>query len=255
MKVFISSTSEFNNEGRALEEYLNKSKYNAFYYLNKPAGNGNPRAECIRLVRESRIFVCLIGSDYGYIDKEKNISAVEIEFDTAISCPQPYLTVLMLKNFETGEIEDERQIQFRDRVSTWEKGKWCDVFDTTEKLIINVSSSISKWINDTYRNWLFNTYVIVRERVKEYARQLKQEEADNEKWEKSKIIGNGLITGLGLAALIVAMQIIYFPFEILIFSLFIICLPLTITLVISVVGVLLRTKDGKLRKSRQTGRG
>ncbi|MCF6342249.1 MAG: DUF4062 domain-containing protein [Bacteroidales bacterium] len=101
-KIFISSVqSEFSEERKALHDYLIADPllgkfFEPFLFELLPAMDQGASAVYLREVRESDIYLCLLGLDYGFEDKE-GVSPTEREFDYATALHKTRLVFLSSK--------------------------------------------------------------------------------------------------------------------------------------------------------------
>ncbi len=90
LQVFISSVqSEFADERKALADYLRNDPllgtfFEPFIFEEVPANTHHPGAVYLKEVKDSAVYIGLLGKQYGYEDKE-GISPTEHEYDKAKS--------------------------------------------------------------------------------------------------------------------------------------------------------------------------
>jgi len=86
-KIFISSVQkEFEDERKALKDFINgdflcRRYFDVFLFEDIPAQDRNPEQLYLEEVKDSDIYVCLLGNEYG--TENKGISPTEQEFDVA----------------------------------------------------------------------------------------------------------------------------------------------------------------------------
>lgn len=131
-KVFISSTlKDLKIERDALKRTIvNDLKYNCYAF--ESGGSGHPaRTTVLDHLRNSDIYVCIIGERYGYKIEGTNISATEDEYNHAKKWDKKIL--VYLKETEREKETDE----FLERVRDYEEGTITQTFKTNNELINN----------------------------------------------------------------------------------------------------------------------
>jgi len=143
--VFISSTSDLSEERKALLANLG-SLYEPYLFEEDRARRGSPEERCREMIESSNVFVGILGATYGTpFPGDRQRSIVEWEIDTARQCEDVEI-MAFLKKLPPGAEIDPRQQQLLDRVSAFESGFWCKVFESTESLVQLVRSSLEGWL-------------------------------------------------------------------------------------------------------------
>jgi hypothetical protein len=143
--VFISSTSDLSAERKALLANLG-TLYEPYLYEEDRARRGSPEERCREMIERSNVFVGILGAAYGTpFPADPQRSIVEWEIDTARRCEGVEI-MAFLKKLPPGTAVDPRQKQLLDRVSAFESGFWCKVFESTESLVQLVRSSLEGWL-------------------------------------------------------------------------------------------------------------
>ena len=105
-KIFISSVQkEFANERRMLSNYLQKDAllgkyFDVFVFENLPAKDNLPEKVYIEEVKNSDIFLLLLGKEYGY-ELADGISPTQKEYEAATESSKYRLAFLL--HAETSE--------------------------------------------------------------------------------------------------------------------------------------------------------
>lgn len=94
LRVFISSTSDMRPYRMIIKEQVDSCAMFADMYEFWGQGNDYPRDLCCKHVLESDIFVCILGSQYGYVEPCWGLSMTEIEYRTAEQCDMPILVYI-----------------------------------------------------------------------------------------------------------------------------------------------------------------
>jgi hypothetical protein len=143
--VFISSTSDLAEERKALLASLGPL-YEPYLYEEDRARRGSPEERCREMIESSHVFVGILGSTYGTpFPSDPQRSIVEWEIDTARQCRDVEI-MAFLKRMPPGAEVDPRQKRLLDRVTAFESGFWCKVFESTESLVQLVRSSLEGWL-------------------------------------------------------------------------------------------------------------
>ncbi|HEX7183541.1 MAG TPA: DUF4062 domain-containing protein [Thermoanaerobaculia bacterium] len=143
--VFISSTSDLSEERKALLANLG-SLYEPYLYEEERARRGSPEERCREMIESSHVFVGVLGATYGTpFPSDPQRSIVEWEIDTARQCEDVEI-MAFLKKLPPGAEVDPRQKQLLDRVTAFESGLWCKVFESTDSLVQLVRSSLEGWL-------------------------------------------------------------------------------------------------------------
>jgi hypothetical protein len=143
--VFISSTSDLSAERKALLANLG-SLYEPYLFEEDRARRGSPEERCREMIERSNVFVGILGASYGTpFPGDPQRSIVEWEIETARRCEDVEI-MAFLKKLPPGTAVDPRQKQLLDRVSGFESGFWCKVFESTESLVQLVRSSLEGWL-------------------------------------------------------------------------------------------------------------
>jgi len=95
LKVFISSTSDMQVFRKVMENRVESCEMYADMYERWGQGNDYPRDICCMHVLQSDIFVCILGSRYGFIEPLWNKSMTEIEYRIASYAGIPALIYIM----------------------------------------------------------------------------------------------------------------------------------------------------------------
>lgn len=142
-KVFISSNQTEFAEYRQLikEEFENdfflKSFFKAFLFENSPSSGLSPENTYFEEVRNSDIYIGLIGSDYGNI-KESGLSATEEEYDEFHASNEH--SFFYIKNVDKRDAESERFI-----LKIQPDNKYT-FFNDEKELIDEIKKSLVKFI-------------------------------------------------------------------------------------------------------------
>jgi hypothetical protein len=133
IQVFISSTSDLREERETIAAAL-PGGFKAYLYEKDRSRREAPKIRLERVLAQSDVFACILGSKYGsvYSDSKDLRSIVEWEFETASRDDRTEILVY-LKNLDSKLIEEE-QHRFRERVSKFEDGCWVKDFDTADSL-------------------------------------------------------------------------------------------------------------------------
>ena len=125
LKVFISSTSDMKAYRTVIRERVLALGMYPDMYEMWGQGNDYPRDMCCKHVLDSDIFICILGSKYGFVEPIWNKSMTEIEYRIASTVGIPIL--IYIKNDYKEKIEelsDEdriialRQLNFIDELIT-----------------------------------------------------------------------------------------------------------------------------------------
>ena len=91
LRVFISSTSDMSSYRNLIKEcVLNCEMYPEMYEM-WGLEDKYPRDMCVQHVLNSDIFVCILGSNYGFVEPAWDMSMTEIEYRTAVVAGLPIL--------------------------------------------------------------------------------------------------------------------------------------------------------------------
>ena len=143
--VFISSTSDLSEERKALLADL-VGHYEPSLYEEEGAQRGSPEERCREMIESSQVFVGILGASYGTpFPGDPQRSIVEWEIDTARQCEDVEI-MTFLKKLPPGAEVDPRQKRLLDRVTAFESGFWCKVFESTESLVHLVRQSLESWL-------------------------------------------------------------------------------------------------------------
>lgn len=125
LKVFISSTSDMKAYRDVIRERVLALGMYPDMYEMWGQGNDYPRDMCCRHVLDSDIFICILGSKYGFVEPIWNKSMTEIEYRIASNAGIPIL--IYIKNDYREKMEElsnedknitSRQLNFIDELLT-----------------------------------------------------------------------------------------------------------------------------------------
>lgn len=125
LKVFISSTSDMKVYRDVIRERVLALGMYPDMYEMWGQGNDYPRDMCCKHVLDSDIFICILGSKYGFVEPIWNKSMTEIEYRIASNAGIPIL--IYIKNDYREKIEELpnedknitlRQLNFIDELLT-----------------------------------------------------------------------------------------------------------------------------------------
>jgi len=112
LEVFISSTSDMKPYRDIIREQVEACEMYPDMYEKWGQGNAYPRDMCCQHVLNADIFVCVLGANYGFVEKIWNKSMTEIEYRIAVKAGIPIL-IYILDDTETQNIgnvtDSERQ--------------------------------------------------------------------------------------------------------------------------------------------------
>jgi hypothetical protein len=116
LNIFISSVyREFVTERRALDDQIRKLQ-DLFVGMEVFGSDPEKPADyCVRRVKESDLYVGIIGNDYGSIDKASGLSFTQLEYDAAVAAHVPCLIYFKAS---TDEVTDDRLSRFRQQLRT-----------------------------------------------------------------------------------------------------------------------------------------
>jgi len=145
--LFISSTSDLKAERQALEQELH-SLYKLFLYEDfgaggDSAGHTSPEDILREQLKKTDVFICLLGSRYGSIYKDKSI--VEWEFATARSF-QGVQIMPFIKVVPPEQIEARQNSFIQSLTGFGPGGMWCERFDSAPNLVKLVREALEKWL-------------------------------------------------------------------------------------------------------------
>ncbi|GEM_PF-4464592 len=141
MKVFISSTVKDLKDYRlCLIKGLQKISLKVVAMELWAASSSTPLNVCLKNVRDSDVFVCLIGHHYGSIDKKTGLSFTELEYKEAIKRKKKCLVFLLnKKSTRSFNINAKKLKRF---VANLKKKCFCRQFSSQKELTELVVSSI-----------------------------------------------------------------------------------------------------------------
>lgn len=125
LKVFISSTSDMKAYRDVIRERVLALGMYPDMYEMWGQGNDYPRDMCCKHVLDSDIFICILGSKYGFVEPIWNKSMTEVEYRIASNAGIPIL--IYIKNDYREKIEELpnedknitlRQLNFIDELLT-----------------------------------------------------------------------------------------------------------------------------------------
>src|SRR5216684_3925405 len=96
IKAFVSSTFiDLESHRRAVREGIRKLEAYDVSMENLGSRDERPKDECLRLVKESDLFVGIYAHRYGYVPDGDSISLTEAEYDTATIAGLPRFIYLV----------------------------------------------------------------------------------------------------------------------------------------------------------------
>ncbi len=101
IKVFVSSTSDMAKYRDIIKKQISDLRMLPISYDNWSQEDIYPRDICCQQVMASNIFVCLLGSNYGFVEPKWCMSMTEIEYRVAVKSGIPIL-IYILKDYEKG---------------------------------------------------------------------------------------------------------------------------------------------------------
>lgn len=142
-KVFISSVIHgFTDERQAAESAVKSLGLLPIMAEQFGAQPLSPRHACLQGVRKSDLFLSILGDRYGD-ETDSGKSPCEEEFDEARQGGLPIF--IFIKNCE----RDEKQEAFKERITSYEKGYFVRLFDSTDKLFRQITESLSQYSSTT----------------------------------------------------------------------------------------------------------
>jgi len=150
--VFISSTFEDLKEYRlAVQNVLVRLETVVKGMEHFGSSPNSPKDECLKIVNESKIFILIVGTRYGYIDNSSGKSMVEIEYLEAKKSNLPILVYVLNtelqpvlpKYVDIGEKADKLKL-FKESLV---KNHLCSLFTTPEDLALKVAQDLPEQLN------------------------------------------------------------------------------------------------------------
>jgi len=142
-KVFISSVIHgFTDERQAAESAVKSLGLLPIMAEQFGAQPLSPRHACLQGVRRSDLFLAILGNRYGD-ETDSGKSPCEDEFDEARQGGLPIF--IFIKDCE----RDEKQEAFKERITSYEKGYFVRLFDSTDKLFRQITESLSQYSSTT----------------------------------------------------------------------------------------------------------
>ncbi len=114
--------------------------------------HGSPKDECLKVVSESKIFICIIGLKYGSLDEETGCSFVELEYEKAQEEKLPTLIYLLdegkqpilTQYIDTGK-KAKKLLEFKEMLK---KKHTVSFFTTPEDLSQKVSYDLPEVLSE-----------------------------------------------------------------------------------------------------------
>ena len=147
-RIFISSTSDLEDERLALNADL-LPHFEPYLYERDRARGKSPEDHCQRMIDQSDVFILLLGQSYGTPIPNENRSIVEWEFDTASNRADLEL-LAFVRQMALFKINDVRQKQLIERVTTFRGGIWCNYYTSSQDLVVKVKDSLMQWLVEFY---------------------------------------------------------------------------------------------------------
>ena len=154
-QVFISSTSEFAAERRALADKLRalgEFRVEPFIYEEESLPGTSPEKHCEAKLRASEIVVLILGTKYGTSFPGRPMSIVEWEYERAkeldSATVQPYI-----HRVPDPAAVDPRQTEFIKRVTDFREGTWSRFFNAADELVNGVVDDVKRWRLDSWQRW------------------------------------------------------------------------------------------------------
>jgi hypothetical protein len=142
-KVFISSViQDFTDEREAAESAVKSLGLLPIMAEQFSAQPLSPRRACLQGVKKSDLFLAIIGNRYGN-ETDSGNSPCEEEFEEARQMGLPIF--IFIKNCK----RDKKQEDFKERITSYEKGYFVRYFDTTDNLFRQVTESLSQYSSTT----------------------------------------------------------------------------------------------------------
>lgn len=135
-KVFISSVMKgFADERKAAKsavESLDMQPIMAEHFSAKPY---SPRTACVEGVKNSDIYLGILGAGYGSV-ANSGLSVTEEEFNMARQCGIPILWFVM------NCAREPQQEEFYKRISAYEEGYYVNFFNSTTDLVTKITKTL-----------------------------------------------------------------------------------------------------------------
>src|SRR6266446_7552756 len=150
-QVFISSTSEFAAERKALAQALQSLPdfdFHPFIYEQEAAGPSSPEKHCRAMLDQSEIVVLILGASYGSAFPDRSISIVEWEYEYAKEKDKE------LKGYvrdPPAATVDPNQAVFMARVRGFRSGSWMRMFSQAPELTDKVVADVKQWRLDSWK--------------------------------------------------------------------------------------------------------
>jgi hypothetical protein len=146
--VFISSTSDLEEERRAVAEAL-PSSFDLYLHEKDQAGWGVPEQRIRGVIEDADVFVGVLGPNYGSAlqSDSQGRSIVEWEFDTALARKDLPMRAFL----KAGALEaatSERQKEFLARIKAFRDGSWCQSYTVASELPALVLDSLLALLAD-----------------------------------------------------------------------------------------------------------
>lgn len=143
-RIFLSSTSDLKPERTELVSVLGRL-YEVYSYDQDRARRQSPESHCRKMIKESHVFLGVLGTRYGSRFPGSDRSIVEWEFDTARAEDGVEL-LNFVKTPEPNQAVDPEQQAFIDRISDFSGGLWCEWYETPAELVERARNALESWL-------------------------------------------------------------------------------------------------------------
>lgn len=193
-QVFISSTSEFAAERKALAgaiAAMQDMDFHPYIYEEEALPGTSAEQQCARRLRESELVLLLVGSAFGTCFPKRDRSIVQWEYEYAKELPRPVHPYL--RRAPEASI-DPRQKEFITELTDFSRGTWSRFFDSEQQLL--------EWSMNDLRRWRIDSWQLHKE-----------ERSARQRWKDRIVLGAGALVSVGLVTALIAGVLTDVPME------------------------------------------
>jgi hypothetical protein len=148
IKVFVSSTfTDLEEHRRAVREGIRRLDLHDISMENFGSRDEQPKDECLRLVKESDLFVGIYAHKYGFIPPGDQISLTEAEYEAATIAGLPRFVYIIDKKqpwLEEHMDDGENKAQFKRFKSSLLTKHMCQTFQSEDNLTAKVLADLGR---------------------------------------------------------------------------------------------------------------
>ena len=149
LRVFVSSTSEFRPERKAIRKCL-ADKYDVYLYEEARSEGNTPRKQLVIELDRAHVLLGILGARYGHVIEAEGRKQSVVEWEHMEARRRGlYTASYYLERLMQGEVE-QGQREFLERLMNFDEGQWVEPYRSIEDLVEKCEQAVARFLGKFY---------------------------------------------------------------------------------------------------------